>query len=76
MKTTIELPESVYRRSQRAAQKLGLTVEELIVSALEGALSAEGEGTTSRNGVKLPLLSSKKPGSLNLDNYNFDDLVG
>jgi hypothetical protein len=43
MRTTIDLPDSVYRRGERAAQSRGVTVEELIVRVFENALSAEPE---------------------------------
>jgi hypothetical protein len=75
MRTKINVPDSVYRRVERAAKSRGLTVEELIVAAFETAVVAEADSASSADGVKLPLLSSKRPGSLDLSKYDFDDLL-
>lgn len=75
MRTTIDLPDSVYRRSQRAAQNRGVTVEEFIVRTFESALPAEPEASAASTGVNLPLIPSKRPGTLNLDEFDFDDLL-
>jgi hypothetical protein len=74
MRTTINVPDSVYRRAERAAKSRGLTVEQLIVAAFERVVVAEADSVSSTGRVKLPLVPSKQPGSLDLSKYNFDDL--
>lgn len=73
MRTTIDLPDSVYRMGERAARSRGVTVEEFIVDTLESVLSPEKEGSPDR--VTLPLISSKSPATLDLSMYDFDDLL-
>jgi hypothetical protein len=75
MRATIELPDSVYAKSQVAAQKRGASVEQYIVDTLERELANEPVGPRVSKRVQLPLIPSKDPGSLNLDNFNFDDLL-
>jgi hypothetical protein len=45
------------------------------VAAFESAVVAEADGVSSAGEVKLPLLTSKRPGSLDLSKYDFDDLL-
>lgn len=40
MRTTIELPESVYRKGEKVARTQGVTIEEFIVRAFERELKA------------------------------------
>lgn len=75
MRTTVELPDSVYRRSERVARAQGVTIEELIVRIVEREVTSESESVTSSGQVTLPLLRSKHPGTLDLEGLNFDDLL-
>ncbi|HWG22020.1 MAG TPA: hypothetical protein VG225_15925 [Terracidiphilus sp.] len=75
MRATIELPESVYRQSERLARKRGFTVEQFIVRVLERELAHEPTASTSPKRVSLPLITSKHPGSLDLASFDFDDLL-
>ena len=43
MRATVELPESVYRRTEEAARSRGLSVDELISDVLERELGAPQE---------------------------------
>jgi hypothetical protein len=73
MRTTIDLPEAVYRKGENAARMQGVTIEEFIVQALESVLIPDREGLQGR--VALPLIRSKRPASLDLSTYDFDDLL-
>ena len=75
MQTTIQLPESVYRQGERIAQVKGISVDELIVEILERELASAPQNTGVRRRVHLPLISSSEPGSLNLSEFDFDDLL-
>jgi hypothetical protein len=75
MRTTIDLPDSVYRQGERAAQSRGVTVEELIVRVFEDALTAEPALLPAAGEVHPPLLRSRNPGTLSLDSFDFDDLL-
>jgi hypothetical protein len=75
MRTTIELPESVYQRSEQLARRRGFSVEQFIVRVLERELAHEPAASSPAKKVSLPLISSKRPGSLDLANFDFDDLL-
>lgn len=75
MRTTIELPESVYERSEQVAREKGFSIEQLIVRALERELAIEPVMYESSKQVSLPLIPSRQPGSLDLTDFDFDDLL-
>ena len=75
MRTTIELPESVYRKGEEVARMQGVTIEEFIVRALERELNGEPAPPSHPKRVTLPLIPSKEPNTLDLRNLNFDDLL-
>jgi hypothetical protein len=75
VKATVELPDSIYRKGEEAARAKGVTMEELIVQALERELTVVPETAARRTRVTVPLVKSKRPGSLDLENFDFDDLL-
>ena len=75
MRKTIELPDSVYRQSERIARQKGYSVEQFVVHALERALEAEPTMPRSSSPLKFPLISSSRPGTLDLTTFDFDDLL-
>jgi len=75
MRTTIELPDSVYRKAEKAARTQGVTVEEFIIRTFERELKAEPDAPSHFKRVTLPLVPSKEPGTMDLKNFNFDDLL-
>jgi hypothetical protein len=75
MRTTVELPEEIYRRTERAAQERGVTVDALITDALEREFGVEPGRVPVRKRVKFPILESNQPGTLDLSDFNFDDLL-
>ena len=44
MKTTIDIPEALYRRAKIRAVETGRTLKELVLTSLERELSAAGSG--------------------------------
>ncbi|HEX4810221.1 MAG TPA: hypothetical protein VH325_14875 [Bryobacteraceae bacterium] len=75
MQTTIQLPDEVYREGERIARAEGFTLEQLIVRTLEREFFQEKSASPARSRVILPLIHSKEPGTLDLSNFNFDDLL-
>ncbi|MBV8808009.1 MAG: hypothetical protein JO033_04995 [Acidobacteriaceae bacterium] len=75
MPTSIELPERVYRELERIARAKGYTPEQLVVLVLEHEFSRETLAAGSRTRVSLPLIHSKHPATLDLSNFDFDDLL-
>jgi len=74
MRATVELPESVYRRTEQVARTRGLSVDELISGMLERELGEEPSSSVPKR-VSFPLIRSKHPGTLDLTGFNFDDLL-
>jgi hypothetical protein len=54
MKTTIDLPESVFRRAKVAAAQQGVTLKELMITGLELALQ-NGRDSGSRDAALVRL---------------------
>ncbi|HEY5792468.1 MAG TPA: hypothetical protein VIS74_04165 [Chthoniobacterales bacterium] len=60
MKTTIDIPEALYRKAKIRAARTGSTLRDLVVGALEGSLmevpskpAPKGGRKKTRNGVPL-----------------------
>jgi hypothetical protein len=75
MRTTIELPESVYRKGEEVARTQGVTIEEFILRTFERELKCQPEAPSPSRRVTLPLVPSKEPGTLDMKDFNFDDLL-
>ncbi len=65
MRITVDIPEPTYRRIETLAAHQGCSIEELILRGVERVL--EGPAGPQHK-VKLPLVRSKRPGSLDLTN--------
>jgi hypothetical protein len=75
MRTTIELPESVYRKAEKVARTRGVTLEEFIIQTFERELKGAPDVPSHSKRVTLPLVPSEEPGTLDLKDFNFDDLL-
>ena len=79
MQTTVNLPDALYRKGVALAASRGATVEQFIIEAVAKAVQGNLRSSTSDSGnreVELPLIHSKRPGTLDLSNFDFDELVG
>jgi hypothetical protein len=78
MHTTVDLPDSLYRKSEALAASRGATVEQFIVEAVEkevhGKLEPDTNTTQADREIELPLIRSKQPGTMDLSKFDFDDL--
>ncbi len=75
MRTIIDLPDSVYLKGEKVARRQGVTIEEFIVRTFERELRDELERPSPSGRVTLPLVPSKEPGTLDLKDFDFDDLL-
>jgi hypothetical protein len=73
MRTTIDIPDTIYRRLKIRAAGEGISAKELILRALQLILK-EGHRKSQRR-IKLPLILSKQPGTLEIDNARIYDLI-
>jgi hypothetical protein len=74
MRTTIDLPDTLFRKTKATAALRGSTMKDLIVRAVEREVENPGP-TGTRHRVKLPLLHLKSGRKLDLTNFDFDDLL-
>ena len=77
MRAMIELPEPVYQALQARAEQRGMSVQAVIIEAINKKI-ADGPMPVGLKGrVSLPLIRSSRPGSLDsLTNAEIDDILG
>jgi len=73
MRTTVDIPDPVYRRLKSRAASQGSSARELILRGVETVLKEKKRKPRKR--VKLPILRSKRPGSLELDNAKIYETI-
>ena len=77
MRTTVDLPDDLFRRTKALAALRGDSFKDLVVRAIEtetaGGIPAQA-GQTARR-VKLPLVWLRSRRKLDLTGFDFDDLL-
>jgi hypothetical protein len=73
MRTTIDVPEPVFRKMKATAALRGVSLKDFVLSAVEHEMAKEQVKKGYR--VRLPLIPSKHPGTLNLTNAEIEDLL-
>jgi hypothetical protein len=73
MRITLDLPDSLYRRLKSRATSEGRPAKELILRGVEQVLKEPRRRRGQR--VKLPLVKSKRPGKLQLDNAKIYEAI-
>ena len=77
VRTTIEVPDPIFREMKAAAARQGRSLKEFVLRALEREVAEARQGEGKRHEVTLPLVRSKRPGVLrSLTNAEIDDLLG
>jgi len=66
MRTTVDIPDPIYREIKARAAKEGRTVKELILQSVAINLRSEAPAAKVQRKRKFPVLHSKHPGSLKL----------
>ena len=74
MRTTIDIPDPLFRKTKAVAALQGTSMKELIIRAVEREVSSAPTKAPRR--VKLPLIKSWKGPKLDLTNFDFDELLG
>lgn len=72
MRTTVDIPDRVYRRLKARAATEGTTAKALILRGVEEVLKG---GAPPSVRVSLPLVPSKRPGWLHLDNARIYEVL-
>ena len=73
MRTTVDIPDPVYRRLKSRAASEGSSAKELILRGVEVVL--KGGRRKSRRRVNLPIVRSKRPGTVELDNAKIYETI-
>ena len=76
MRTTIDLPDDLYRKTKALAALRGSSVKDLVIRALERDVSPTTTKGIPGHRVKLPLMHLKHSKKLDLTGFNLDDLLG
>ncbi len=72
MRTTIDIPDVLYRRLKARAAAEGQPAKRLILKAVEQAMDASQR---TKQKIVIPVIPSKQPGTLRLDNAQIYDLI-
>jgi len=72
MRTTVDIPDALYRELKGKAASEGRSVKKLILRGVEGELCV---GPKKGRRVSLPIVRSKRPGSLRLDNARIFEII-
>ncbi len=72
MRTTVDLPDPVFRRLKAAAALQSISLKEMILRALEKELRS---ARPNKGKARFPLIRSKQPGTLSLTNAEIDEIL-
>jgi hypothetical protein len=76
MRTTIELPDPLFRKAKATAALRGSTMKELVVRAIEREIRNHRPNAKEKERVvKLPIMIWKGKKKLDLSDFDFDDLL-
>ena len=76
MRTTVELPEPVFREMKSLAANQGRSMKEFVLRAVEREITKSRRTARTRFSVQLPLDHSKHPGSIrSMTNAEIEDLL-
>ncbi len=78
MRTTVDIPDSKYRELKMKAAAEGRSVREIVLRGIEHELAAQPQPVVHRKKkrfVSLPIVKSKRPGTLHITNEQIYDIV-
>lgn len=74
----VNLPDALYRDTEALAAARGATIEQVIVDVLTDAVQSHDPDSSASYGdrrIQLPLIRPKRPGTLDLSGFDFDNLL-
>jgi hypothetical protein len=73
MRTTVDIPDALYRQLKARAAREGCSVKALVLRGVKGEL----HGRPKKRGRRVtgPIVDSKEPGTLNIDNAKIAELI-
>jgi hypothetical protein len=73
MRTTVDIPDPLYRELKGKAASEGRSVKEIILRSVEQELKNNRSRTRRR--VSLPIVDSKRPRRVDLDNAKIFEII-
>jgi hypothetical protein len=74
MRTTIDMPDALFRKIKATAAMRGSSMRDLIIRALEREIGTPAENARAGR-VKLPLVRLASGRKIDLTGFDFDDLL-
>jgi hypothetical protein len=74
MRTTIDIPDEIYRKLKIKAAVEGGTLREIALRGIQREIS--GTATKPVRRLTEPILKSHAPGSIRIDNERISDVIG
>jgi hypothetical protein len=74
MRTTIDLPDGLYRKAKAFAALKGITLKQFLIRIVEREL-ATNKVTVENKRVRLPLVPSKRPGSIDISGERISRVI-
>jgi hypothetical protein len=72
MRTTVDIPDSLYRELKGKAASEGSSVKELILRSVKNELNGR---RIKQKRISLPIIRSKHPDKLDLDNEKIFEII-
>ena len=72
MRTTVDIPDPLYRRLKATAALRGSSVKQIVIHLIEKELRVP---SPKKGRIKLPLIESDRPGSLHLTNAEVHEIL-
>lgn len=77
MRTTIDMPDALYRKTKAIAALRGASMKDVMIEALEQNLKASSKSAPAKaKRVEVPLMKTWKGPKLDLTDFDFDELLG
>jgi hypothetical protein len=74
MRTTVDIPDPLYRALKKKAAHEGFSIKELVLRGVELELRSAAKTKTGSQ-RRPPVIESDKPGSLDLDNAKIYEII-
>ena len=74
MRTTIDIPDELYRELKVKAAREGQSIREIALRGVRRELE-QAEAQSRRKRFEIPVISSSRPGALHLTNEQIDDIL-
>jgi len=74
VRTTVDIPDPIYRRLKAEAGLRGCSVKDLVLLGVKAELEGPKVRRKSK-AVRLPLIHSKRPGQLHLTNRMINEIL-